>query len=95
MEYNESDAIKYIQKQLSQNLKEDDILNIIDLIWDYYESKGLLEISLDDDEDEDIESIINYVINNITDRISFIEDNNLIRQIIYAEVEYEKTLDIF
>lgn len=95
MEYNESDAIKYIQKQLSQNLKEDDILNIIDLIWDYYESKGLLEISLEDDEDEDIESIINYVINNITNRISFIEDDNLIRQIIYAEIEYEKTLDIF
>lgn len=98
MEYNESDAIRYIQNQLSQNIKEDDILNIIDLIWDYYESKGLLEISLeDDDEDgveEDIELIINYVKNNNTKKVSFKEDDNLIKQVIYAEIEYEKTLDI-
>lgn len=102
MEYNESDAIRYIQNQLSQNIKEDDILNIIDLIWDYYESKGLLEISLEDedeDEDEDgveedIELIINYVKNNSTKKVSFKEDDNLIKQVIYAEIEYEKTLDI-
>lgn len=98
MEYNESDAIRYIQNQLSQNIKEDDILNIIDLIWDYYESKGLLEISLEDeDEDgveEDIELIINYVKNNNTKKVSFKEDDNLIKQVIYAEIEYEKTLDI-
>lgn len=98
MEYNESDAIRYIQNQLSQNIKEDDILNIIDLIWDYYESKGLLEISLEDeDEDgveEDIELIINYVKNNNTKKVSFKVDDNLIKQVIYAEIEYEKTLDI-
>ncbi len=98
MEYNESDAIRYIQNQLSQNIKEDDILNIIYLIWDYYESKGLLEISLEDeDEDgveEDIELIINYVKNNNTKKVSFKEDDNLIKQVIYAEIEYEKTLDI-
>lgn len=98
MEYNESDAIRYIQNQLSQNIKEDDILNIIDLIWDYYESKGLLEISLEEeDEDgveEDIELIINYVKNNNTKKVSFKEDDNLIKQVIYAEIEYEKTLDI-
>lgn len=98
MEYNESDAIRYIQNQLSQNIKEDDILNIIDLIWDYYESKGLLEFSLEDeDEDgveEDIELIINYVKNNNTKKVSFKVDDNLIKQVIYAEIEYEKTLDI-
>lgn len=96
MEYNESDAIRYIQNQLSQNIKEDDILNIIDLIWDYYESKGLLEISLEDEDDieEDIELIINYVKNNNTKKVSFKEDDNLIKQVIYAEIEYEKTLDI-
>lgn len=96
MEYNESDAIRYIQNQLSQNIKEDDILNIIDLIWDYYESKGLLEISLEDEDgvEEDIELIINYVKNNNTKKVSFKEDDNLIKQVIYAEIEYEKTLDI-
>lgn len=94
MEYNESDAIRYIQNQLSQNIKEDDILNIIDLIWDYYESKGLLEISLEDGVEEDIELIINYVKNNNTKKVSFKEDDNLIKQVIYAEIEYEKTLDI-
>lgn len=96
MEYNESDAIRYIQNQLSQNIKEDDILNIIDLIWDYYESKGLLEFSLEDEDgvEEDIELIINYVKNNNTKKVSFKVDDNLIKQVIYAEIEYEKTLDI-
>ena len=44
--YDEDDAVKYIRNYLPQELKSkfknDDILYILDLIYDYYESNGLL-----------------------------------------------------
>jgi hypothetical protein len=47
--YDEDKAIAYIRNILSteQNnkLADDDILLIIDIIWDYYDSVGMLSLS--------------------------------------------------
>lgn len=58
-QFDENKAVKSINKALvdagRQPYNEDEILNVIDMIWDYYEENGLLDIDDDfDDEDEDI-----------------------------------------
>ena len=94
MEYNEQEAIKYIKNSLTQEVPSDEILNIIDLIWDFYDKKGLLEITFEDYiEDEDYElELIEYVKNGIKD--SEIK-NPVIEQIVLAELDYENTLEDF
>ncbi len=94
MEYNEQEAIKYIKNSLTQEVSSDEILNIIDLIWDFYDKKGLLEITFEDYiEDENYElELIEYVKNGIKD--SEIK-NPVIEQIVLAELDYENTLEDF
>ena len=94
MEYNEQEAIKYIKNSLTQEVPSDEILNIIDLIWDFYDKKGLLEITFEDYiEDENYElELIEYVKNGIKD--SEIK-NPVIEQIELAELDYENTLEDF
>ncbi|MBQ3555682.1 MAG: hypothetical protein IJA09_05655, partial [Bacteroidales bacterium] len=59
--YDDEDAVKYIRKnlepELSKNISEDDIYYVVDLIYDFYESKGFMseedenaEITIADDE---------------------------------------------
>ena len=94
MEHNEQEAIKYIKNSLTQEVSSDEILNIIDLIWDFYDKKGLLEITFEDYiEDENYElELIEYVKNGIKD--SEIK-NPVIEQIVLAELDYENTLEDF
>ena len=50
MEYDENIAIKKIREFLndtSNSLYDDDeILNVIDMIWDFYEENGMLELDI-------------------------------------------------
>lgn len=92
MEYNEQEAVKYIKNSLTQEVSSDEILNIIDLIWDFYDKKGLLEITFEDSfEDENYElELIEYVKDKINDtKIK----QPIIEQIILAELDYENTLE--
>lgn len=97
MEYDENDAIDFIINKLGQEIAEDEILNIIDIIWDYYEDNGCLDISIDDLGNEEIQSgdLITHVIKVITKDKSSILDKDIISKIVEAEVEYEKSIDIF
>ena len=56
MEYDEAQAVKFIRDYMPADKRDlyddDEIINIIDMIWDYYEDNGLLEISADYDDDE-------------------------------------------
>lgn len=97
MEYNEKDAISYINSKLPHKVEESSILQIIDLIWDYYEKTGALEISFDNDDEEgfDIDELIKYVTDEINKSPIVLPDVDLIKDIIVAEIAYEETLDIF
>lgn len=57
MEYNEDKAIAYIRAKLPADraaaIDDDEILLIIDMIWDYYETHGMLDITADIDDEED------------------------------------------
>ena len=99
--YDDDEAVKFIQNYLPQELKEkfsdDDINYIIDLIYEFYESKGYFDDDDDDDAyvDIDEEELIQYVINNAqkdgigkytTEEIAFI---------VQGELEYCESIDLF
>ncbi len=95
MEYNEKDAISFINSKLTQKVEDTAILFIIDLIWDYYEKSGTLEISFDIEEDIDIEELIKYVTTEIDKSPIVLPNEYIIKDIIVAEIAYEETLDVF
>ncbi len=96
MEYDENDAIEFIVKKIGIEIEEDEILNIIDIIWDYYEDNGMLDISMDNDEDEsDITTLIAHVVKIVSKDKSSNLEKDVIAQIVEAELAYEESLDVF
>ncbi|MDE6043664.1 MAG: hypothetical protein K2G07_09020, partial [Muribaculaceae bacterium] len=53
MEYNEEEAIKYMRSHVAgaDAYDDDQLLNLIDIIFDWYEETGDLEIDTEDDDD--------------------------------------------
>lgn len=97
-EFDESEAIKFIQKRLPKAIDDDDILNIIDIIWDYYEDNGLLDVSFSDFDDDDDEYVLPKLVLHAKkmlqkDKFSTLSLDD-VESIVLAEIEYEKTLDI-
>ncbi len=92
--YNETDAIKHINNTLKQKFgvtyNDDDILNVIDIIWDYYEDNGLLD--LDSDNDIDIEDLLDTVNRLLKkDKENQIKAEH-IEAIVRSEMDYEDTI---
>lgn len=79
---------------MSAKYCDDDILNIIDAIWDCYEENGLLEIDADDEDDTMPEDEINtYVVRMMRkDKGCKVEPAD-IDAIVRAELEYELSLE--
>lgn len=99
--FDETQAIEYIRTQLAPDIAslyqdDDELLNIIDMIWDYYELNGLLEIDSDDeDEDDDqlFDELVDYVRKTLRkDKDAHVREED-IPMIVKAEMEYEKTLE--
>ncbi|MCM1448922.1 MAG: hypothetical protein NC082_01125 [Clostridiales bacterium] len=99
MEFDENKAIQLINKALVDNGRrpypDDEILNIIDMIWDYYEENGLLDIDPGDESDDDIVSpdeLLDYVKRMLKkDRDAKVVADDL-HIIINTELEYEDSL---
>lgn len=98
-EYDEYAAIAEIKKALGEEAAkiytEDQLLNVIDMIWDFYEENGLLDIDSDEDMDEsDIyDDLLTYVRRMLKkDKESGILPEH-IETIVKAEIEYENSLD--
>lgn len=97
--FEEDAAIKAIRQALPESkadtYTDDQILNIIDMIWDFYEENGLLEI----DDDEEIEEtalfddLIRYTRKMLQkDKQSGIAPED-VEIIVRAEIDYENSLD--
>ena len=89
--YDEDDSVKFIQNYLPQELKgkfsNDDINYIVDLIYDFYESNGML--------DDDGEEVVNYVIKNAQkDGVGKFEPEE-ITFIVQGELEYCDSINMF
>lgn len=98
-EYDELTAIKAMRAalpaQVSNAYDDDELLNIVDMIWDYYEQNGLLDIDMDDDDDEPdtlLQDLVEYTTRMLKkDKGATIELAHL-PAMIQAELDYEETL---
>ncbi|MDF9828699.1 hypothetical protein [Parabacteroides sp. PF5-6] len=98
--YDEDDSVKFIRNYLPLELKEkfsdDDINYIVDLIYDFYDSKGYLS---DEDEEGDIEidedELIAYVVKNAKKDGVGKFDAEEIMFIVQGELEYCDSIDMF
>lgn len=100
MEFDETKAVEFINARLlaegRETYSEDELLNVIDMIWDFYEENGMLDIEADDDfgDDEDIEQdLIDYVKRMLRkDKDAGINLDD-VPMIVNAEIDYEDSLD--
>jgi hypothetical protein len=97
--YDEDEAVKFIRKQLPDELKtkfsNDDIIYIIDLIDEFYESKGFLDG--DDDRNIDIneDELTAFVVKNaLSDKVGKFEARE-ISLIVQGEMEYCESTGMF
>lgn len=98
MEYDEDAAILFIRNQLPQEMKEkfsdDDLTYIIDLIYEFYDSKGFLS-----DEEKsvevDLDELTAFVVKNAKkDKVGNFSDDE-VQFIVDAEIAYCETLGVF
>ena len=99
-EYDEDDAVAFIQNFLPQDLKEkfssDELNYIIDLIYEFYEDKGFFddtddEVDVEIDEDELIAFVIKQAQKDKVGKFTGEE----ITFIVQGELAYCDSLDIF
>lgn len=99
--YDEDEAVKFIQNYLPQEMKgkftNDEINYVIDIIYEFYEDKGLLDENasgedlMEIDEDELIEFVLK---NTKKDKLKVFTADE-ITFIIQGELAYCDSLDIF
>ncbi|MDO4770589.1 hypothetical protein [Porphyromonas sp.] len=98
MEYDDDACIAFIREQTAGSkaikaLSDDDIMYIIDLVYDFMESRGLMDEDDEEDFEVDLEELYQYVTKNIKrDEFDFslTEDDFIL--IYDAEAEYTDTL---
>ena len=73
---------------------EDELLNIIDMIWDWYEDNGLLDIDAEaDDEEVNVDALVKYVGKMLARDKDAKVDPADIEALVMAELNYEQSLD--
>lgn len=98
MEFDENKAVEWINKALVEAGRkpydEDQVLNVVDMIWDFYEENGLLDIDADADEpDEDIEpDLIDYVTRMLRKDSGATVDATDVPLMVKAEIDYEDSV---
>lgn len=97
--YDEDDAVKFIRNYLPQELKEkfsdDDINYMVDLIYEFYDSKGYLDDNAEEEADIDEEELVEYVVKNAR-KNGFDQFNpDEIVFIVQGELEYCDSLGMF
>lgn len=101
IEYDEEEAVKFIQNYLPQELKDkyngDEINYIIDIIYDYYQEKGFMDEDINEEDivDIDEDEMIEYVLKNSKkDKINNFTSED-ISFIIQGEIAYCESIGIF
>ncbi len=93
-EFSEKDAVKYIRQKinsaLSAALTDDDILDIVDASYDFYDKEGFLDFS-DFDSAVDADELAEYVAANTDAGIAKAD----VLEVLKAEDEYEDSLNDF
>jgi len=99
--YDDNKAIQFIQNYLPQELKNkfsnDDINYIIELIYDFYDSKGYFDDEEDDESfvDIDEDELIQFVIDNTQKNGAGKFKAEEIALIVQGELEYCESNNLF
>ena len=94
-DYDETEAIAAMLAVLRPDRRDEDaVYEILDLIYDYYEDNGDLDIALDDDEAEtDIEAMVAAIAKQLRRHPASTNfDNDEIKAMIEAETAYQESL---
>ena len=96
--YDDSEAVKFIQEHLPQEVQgkytDDDILLMTDIMVEFYERNGWLDTDEDEEIEIDVEEIVSYVANACKkDKdCKFDTDPESVRWVVEAELDYEESL---
>lgn len=96
-EYDETEAVKAMRAALDEDsakrYTDDDLLNLVDIIWDFYEVNGLLNIDIDEDEPEiSVDDIADYARRMLRkDKGANIQPDDIV-PLIEAEIAYEDSI---
>ena len=94
-EYNEDDAIRAMRDAVAgaETYDDDQLLNLIDIIFDYYEDNGDLDIDLDDDteDDDDVQAIAAHASRVLAKDSGIIRPEH-VAPLVAAEIDYEMSL---
>ena len=99
--FDEDNAVKFIRQELppevSAKYDDDDILCIIDIIWDYYEKKGFLSLNVDETDEEvlDVDDLTKYVKKEVKNDEELMMDPKDVEKVVKAELDYEESLEDF
>lgn len=99
LEYDEDRAIAFIRNfvgdEISEQYSDDEILYVIDVIWDYYERKGFtsLNAKLTEDEMLDEDDMLAYVKKELASDQEILMDPADLGKIVKGELEYEESLE--
>lgn len=98
--FDEDKAIEFIRNAVGQKISDkysdEELLFIIDTIWDYYENNGFLSLDMDETEEEilDSDDLINYVKKEAANDEELMMDPADVGAIVKAELEYEESLEV-
>ncbi len=102
MGYDDMEAVAFIRNHIPQELKEtcsdDDIIYIVDLTYEFYESRGIISEDEGDDDavlEFDEEELLEFVVKNaMRDQVGKF-DKEQIRFIVQADMAYCESLGVF
>lgn len=99
--YDDLAAMAFIRNHIPQEMKEllsdDDIIYFVDLISDFYESRGFVGEDVDEDAtlEFDEEELLDYVVKNaMKDEVGKF-DRDQIRFVVQAELAYCDSINLF
>ena len=101
LQYDEQQAVEFIRKTLPADKQDrytdDEILYVIDVMYDWYEKNGYLTLSTEaiDEEEEDLSKITAYVKKELAKDGEIEMDPDDIDLIVKGELEYEESLEDF
>ena len=68
---------------------------VVDIVWDYYEKKGLLSLDNIDTEEEllDIDDLVKYVKKELSADKEVVMDLDDVKYLVKGELQYEESLE--
>ena len=100
-QYDDDEAVKFIKNALPEEIQtkfsDDDINYIVDLVYEFYDSKGFLDDADDDEKEIDIneDELIAFVVKSaLKDGVGNFEADD-VALIVQGELEYCESIGMF